>query len=77
MVQDRGPGVSAELRESAFAAFSTTKESGRGLGLFLARAHLNQLGGTLELADHDGVGARFVMRFPLRGRTLARPAVRD
>jgi two-component system sensor histidine kinase RegB len=76
-VEDCGPGLDPQLRESAFAAFSSTKESGRGLGLFLARAHLTQLGGTLELADHDGVGARFVMRFPLSGRALTRAAVHE
>lgn len=77
VVEDRGPGLNPKLRESAFAAFSTTNESGRGLGLFLARAHLHQLGGTLELADHDGDGARFVMRFPLSGRALTRAAVKE
>jgi two-component system sensor histidine kinase RegB len=76
-VEDGGPGLNPKLRESAFAAFSTTKESGRGLGLFLARAHLNQLGGTLELAEHDSAGAHFVMRFPLRGRSLTRAAVEE
>ena len=48
-VQDRGPGMAPEVLARAGEPFFTTKEPGRGmgLGLFLARAVAEKLGGSL------------------------------
>lgn len=66
-VGDDGPGVPAARRDAIFAAFARgdgPASDGVGVGLTLARAVAEALGGTLELAD-TAAGARFVARLPL------------
>jgi two-component system sensor histidine kinase RegB len=64
-VEDRGPGMTAEVLARAGEPFFTTKEPGHGtgLGLFLARALVEQLDGTLDLESTPGRGttARIVL----------------
>lgn len=63
-VRDNGPGIPKEKREQIFEPFYTTKKSGIGLGLAVARKAALDHGGALELAD-AGEGCFFVLRFPL------------
>jgi two-component system CitB family sensor kinase len=66
-VQDSGPGVPPELRDSVFDEGVTTKLTpGHGLGLALARHEARGLGGDLWLADPGGPGggALFVAALP-------------
>jgi CheY-like chemotaxis protein len=46
---DDGPGIPADLVDKVFEPFFTTRESGTGLGLYLARATVEAHGGTLRL----------------------------
>jgi signal transduction histidine kinase len=62
MVQDRGPGIdAAEL----FRLGATTKSSGHGFGLFLARRLVESKGGKLTAAGALGGGARFTVTLPV------------
>lgn len=71
-VEDQGPGVPAELRESIFRRFTTVRpdeereQSHSGLGLAIARAIADGHGGTLEVEtwDERPQGAAFVLRLP-------------
>jgi two-component system sensor histidine kinase RegB len=65
-VEDRGVGMPAEVLARAGEPFFTTKPPGEGmgLGLFLARAVLDQLGGRLELRSVPGEGTRVELRWP-------------
>lgn len=67
-VSDTGPGVPADLRDTLFQPFVTSKSEGIGLGLAIAREIMRQLGGDLlhEDALHGGggPGARFIMEMP-------------
>ena len=65
-VDDDGSGMVAEVLERAGEPFFTTKEPGKGmgLGLFLARATAEQLGGTLEITSRHGRGTRAVFAIP-------------
>ena len=65
-VSDSGPGVPADLAERIFDPFFTTKEPGQGTGLGLSISHsiMQRLGGSLELENHPGQGAVFVVRLP-------------
>ncbi|MCB9751193.1 MAG: HAMP domain-containing histidine kinase [Myxococcales bacterium] len=67
VVTDDGVGMSDEARERAFDPFFSTKAEGRGmgLGLYLARAHLRQLGGTITLESRADEGTTARARFPL------------
>lgn len=57
-VVDQGPGMSEETLSRVGEPFFTTKEPGRGMGLgvFLARALAERMGGSLELSSVPGVG---------------------
>ncbi|MBB2992582.1 hypothetical protein FHR72_004083 [Mycolicibacterium iranicum] len=64
-VLDSGPGVPEHLRESIFARGVTSKPEvpgGRGIGLALVRLVTAQHGGTIEVDDAPGGGARFLVR---------------
>lgn len=67
-VTDSGPGVPEHLRESIFARGVTSKPDvpgGRGIGLALVRLVTNQHGGSVNVTDAPGGGARFRVRIPL------------
>lgn len=63
-VEDDGPGIPPERRESVFEAFVTSKPSGTGLGLTLAREAAASIGGHLRLED-SAVGCRFGVVLPV------------
>lgn len=65
-IHDHGPGLTAEAAARAGSAFFTTKEDGRGLGLFLANATLERLGGKVRLFNREGGGATTEVALPLR-----------
>jgi two-component system sensor kinase FixL len=48
VVEDEGPGISAESRERVFEPFVSGKPSGMGLGLAISRAIAEAHGGSLE-----------------------------
>jgi two-component system, NtrC family, sensor histidine kinase AtoS len=66
-IEDNGPGIPAELESSVFEPFFTTKPAGQGtgLGLPIARNIVERHGGTLQLRNRDGGGARASLRLPL------------
>ncbi len=68
-IQDHGPGLTPEAADYAGAAFFTTKKEGRGLGLFLANATIEQLGGKVRLFNRDGGGATTEVMLPLKEKT--------
>lgn len=65
-VNDRGPGMSADVLRHVGEPFFTTKEPGRGLGLglFLARVFAERVGGTLAL--ESSLGTLATLQVPLR-----------
>lgn len=64
-IQDHGPGLTSEAAARAGSAFFTTKQEGRGLGLFLANATLERLGGSVSLSNREGGGATTEVTLPL------------
>jgi len=53
-VTDNGPGFSEDIQRQMFLPFFSTKESHAGLGLYMARKSLEQLGGSITASCHDG-----------------------
>jgi two-component system sensor histidine kinase RegB len=68
-ILDRGPGFPEAAMQSGGKAFFSTKEpdSGRGLGLFLARAAVERMGGSLQLTHREGGGAIARLELPTAG----------
>ena len=66
-VTDDGTGMAPQAVAGAFDPFFSTKAEGEGmgLGLYLARAHLRALGGTIDLESQLGHGTTVYVRFPL------------
>ena len=62
-VADRGPGVPPADSARIFEPFYSTKQS-TGLGLSICYSIVTQHGGDLAVADREGGGAVFRMRFP-------------
>jgi two-component system, sensor histidine kinase RegB len=65
-IHDHGPGLTSEVASRAGSVFFTTKQEGRGLGLFLANATLDRLGGSVRLSNREGGGATTEVILPLR-----------
>lgn len=61
-VEDDGPGVPEDRRESIFKPFVTTKSGGTGLGLAICRKIVEEHGGMIRVEPGISGGARFVIR---------------
>jgi signal transduction histidine kinase len=65
VVNDNGPGLSAESEKSVFTRFFTTKGSrGTGIGLMLTKKIVEQHGGQVAVQSIPGQGATFFLRLP-------------
>jgi len=72
-VIDRGVGMDEAGLAAAFDPFHSTRPegSGLGMGLYLARAHLRQLGGSIELESELDHGTCVRIELPLQGEAHA------
>lgn len=68
-IRDFGQGLSQEVALKAGSAFFTTKSEGRGIGLFLANATIERMGGTVRLFNRDEGGATTQLTLPIAGAT--------
>ncbi len=67
-IADDGAGISEAVGNRAFDAFCTSKPSGKGtgLGLFVCRQIMDEVGGSIALTPNDGApGAALTLRFPM------------
>ena len=65
-IHDHGKGLTPEAAARAGSAFFTTKEGGRGLGLLLANATIERMGGKVRLFNRVGGGATTEVILPLQ-----------
>ena len=63
-VADRGPGMSEVVLSQALLPFYSTKRSGTGLGLALAREIIEAHDGRITLANRDRGGLRVTLSLP-------------
>jgi nitrogen-specific signal transduction histidine kinase len=62
---DNGPGIPCESQAKLFTPYFTTKPSGSGLGLVIARKVIEDHGGTIKIESKEGIGTRVVVRLPV------------
>lgn len=73
VVDDDGPGVPIDERADIFRRFyrpdgaRSRSDGGAGLGLAIAKATVNQAGGTITVAESPRGGARFAITVPVAG----------
>ncbi len=63
-VEDDGTGIAAELLPRIFDPHFSTRSSGSGLGLAMARRLVEGWGGTITAESTPGAGATFTIRLP-------------
>jgi signal transduction histidine kinase len=68
-VADNGVGISPEDLRRVFTPFHTTKRTGIGVGLPLARRSIERLGGSLKLLSTLGAGTQAILNLPLQPPT--------
>lgn len=62
VIQDDGHGIPTQDRDAIFEPYYTTKDSGTGLGLFVCRHLVEELGdGRIDLTDSDPNGTTFTV----------------
>ncbi|GAA3949197.1 HAMP domain-containing sensor histidine kinase [Hymenobacter algoricola] len=64
-IQDNGIGISDEVRDKIFVPNFTTKETGSGIGLAVARRGIESAGGRIWFETREGVGTQFFIELPL------------
>ncbi|MGZ6062022.1 MAG: sensor histidine kinase [Polyangiales bacterium] len=64
-ISDDGPGIDPALSARLFEPLTTTKSTGLGLGLSIARALSRSGGGDLALVDRPGWKTTFELRLPM------------
>jgi signal transduction histidine kinase len=62
---DNGPGIEPAAMKSLFIPFFTTKEKGTGLGLPISQRIVENHGGFIEVRNHPGGGATFLVVLPV------------
>jgi len=68
-VQDTGIGIPPDEQARVFEAYyrgnNAGSTSGEGIGLYLAKENLQQIGGRIEVASKPGHGSTFTIHLPV------------
>ncbi len=64
-IEDNGKGIPLHMQQSLYQPFSTSKDSGTGLGLPIAQRILESHGGQIKLLSTSSRGTVFVIKLPL------------
>jgi len=69
IIEDRGPGIPAEIADSLGKTYISRKQGGLGIGVLLSQASVERLGGEVILSGKPGQGTRLVIRLPVQEKT--------
>lgn len=65
-IEDNGPGIHAKLWEKVFDAGYTTRREGSGIGLYISRNLMRDIGGEIFISQSRILsGSTFVLEFPV------------
>jgi signal transduction histidine kinase len=65
--RDTGPGIAPEQLAEVYQLYYTTKKSGSGIGLYVARLVAESHGGEIRVESRPGQGATVTLSVPSRG----------
>ncbi len=67
IVRDSGPGISSDITDVIFEPFYSTKENGRGLGLYIVQDVLSRRGWSIKVMPRTSEfpGANFLLTFKI------------
>jgi len=71
-VADNGSGIPESALPKIFDPYFTTKEKGSGIGLYMSRMIMENMGGGIEARNREQ-GAEFILRLPLAANAAASP----
>lgn len=63
-IHDTGVGVPEALHQRIFDMYFTTKETGTGIGLYVAKSIINEMNGEITLISKQGEGSCFTVHIP-------------
>ena len=66
-IADNGTGIADDVRSKVFVPNFTTKESGSGIGLAVAKRGIESAGGRIWFETVVGEGTQFYIELPLAG----------
>jgi signal transduction histidine kinase len=67
-VSDTGPGIPAALLDRIYDRDFTTKGTGSGIGLYVARVLVEMHGGEIRVESREGLGTQVEVRLPIVAR---------
>ena len=67
---DTGPGIPKALQSKIFDLHFTTRDTGTGIGLYVARVTFERHGGSIELDSELGAGSCFNITLPLADKQI-------
>ena len=70
-ITDTGVGMDDEALGRVFEPYFSTKTTGTGLGLPIARRNIELIGGAIDVTSAKGIGTTVVVRLPLASRATA------
>src|SRR5205814_7312276 len=70
-IADNGCGMTREVKLRLFEPYFSTKKDGTGLGLAIVSAIIADHQAYIRVQDNQPRGSRFIVHFPLRGRSEA------
>lgn len=65
-IEDNGSGISDTEKKHLFKPFFTSKLSGTGLGLVIAKKLINTMNGDIFLESYEGIGTSAILTLPAR-----------
>jgi signal transduction histidine kinase len=71
-VADTGVGMDADDLQKIFEPYFSTKATGTGLGLTIAKRNIELNGGTIDVRSERGVGTTVVITLPLALSAVSR-----